>query len=199
MDLPPIHLEHEFEPLPRELHSEASGEPFQSCIACNCQLLQEGVNYLVEKAVRVYPQAGLRDVVFEYAMCLNCAQQLRNELSEESKRQINAYFAQRVDFVARREALLSLPDPLNLDNWLSHCIVHGTPRSACREYQIFAQCGGADLFYTYMPYMISGEAMEEIQECLSAHTRQILDDFMDTHFGLPPELRALLQDRLILI
>ncbi|GAB2801825.1 hypothetical protein GCM10027199_86870 [Amycolatopsis magusensis] len=47
--------------------------------------------------------------------------------------------------------------------------------------------------------MISSQAMEEIQELISPHTRQVLDDFMDTHFGLPPELRTLLQDRLVFI
>ncbi|RNI26007.1 hypothetical protein [Rufibacter latericius] len=199
MDLPPIHLSHEFEPLPQEFYSQAAGEPFHSCISCHSPLLQDGTNYIVEKSMRVYPQDGVEEVVFEYAMCLTCAQQLRDELSLESKKNIRAFFAEHVDFVARREALLSLPDPLNLENWLSHCIVTGTPREACTEYQIMAQCDGRDLLYTYMPYLISGEAMEGLQECMSAHTRQVLDDFMDTHFGLPPELRALLQDRMILI
>ncbi|WP_210486487.1 hypothetical protein [Rufibacter aurantiacus] len=199
MDLPSIQLTHEFEPIPPDFHCGASGQPFQTCIACERHLLQDGVSYLVEKAVRFYPQDGMLDTVLEYAMCVPCAQQMREELSVESRSKIDAYFSEHVDLVARREALLSLPNPLQLENWLSHCIVTGTPREACKEYQIYAQCEGKDLLYTYMPYMISGEAMEEIQRLISPHTRQILDDFMDTHFGLPPELRALLQDRLILI
>ncbi|ALI99579.1 hypothetical protein [Rufibacter tibetensis] len=199
MDLPPIHLEHEFEPLPPELYCVASGQPFHSCITCECDLLQDGVSYVLEKAVRFYPVDQVYDVAFEYAMCLNCAHRLRQELSPDSRSNIDAYFSQNVDMVARREALLSLPNPLRLDNWLSHCMITGTPREACKEYQIYAQCYGKDLLYTYMPYMISGEALEEIQDLISPHTRQILDDFMDTHFGLPPELRAMLQDRLILI
>ncbi|GGK59654.1 hypothetical protein ACD591_11565 [Rufibacter glacialis] len=199
MDLPPIHLAHEFEPLPPELYCEATGQPFHTCITCDGPLLRDGVSYLVEKAVRFYPKDGVQDITFEYAMCLGCAQKLREELSVESRNRIDAFFAERVNLVARREALLSLPNPLQLDHWLSHCLVTGRPREACKEYQIYAQCDGPDLLYTYMPYLISGEAMEEIQELISPHTRQILDDFMDTHFGLPPELRALLQDKLILI
>ncbi|WP_181304476.1 hypothetical protein [Rufibacter sp. XAAS-G3-1] len=199
MDLPPIHLSHEFEPLPPELHSVATGQPFHSCIACNRHLLRDGMNYLVEKAIRFYPLDGVHYVVFEYAMCLHCAQQIRDELSEDSKQRIESYFAERVNLVARREALLSLPEPLKLDNWLSHCMVTGTPRTACTEYQIFAQCQGENLLYTYIPYLISAEAMAEMQHLISPQTRQILDDFMDANFGLPPELRALLQERLILI
>ncbi|WP_205501809.1 hypothetical protein [Rufibacter psychrotolerans] len=199
MDLPPIHLVHEFEPIPQELFSVESGQPFHSCLTCEGHLLQDGVNYLVEKAVRFYPQTGTQDIIFEYAMCMKCAQQLREELSAESRERVDAYFSERVDLVARREALLSLPEPLRLENWLSHCLITGAPRTACTEYQIYAQCDGRDLIYTYMPYLISGEAMEEIQELISPHTRQVLDDFMDQHFGLPPELRALLQERLVLI
>ncbi|MFB9865140.1 hypothetical protein [Rufibacter immobilis] len=199
MDLPALQLGHEFEPIPKELHSMATGQPFDTCLTCHCHLLQDGVGYLVEKAVRVYPDAGVQDVIFEYAMCLTCAQQLREELSVESRQRIEAFFKERVDLVARREALLSLPDPLRLDNWLAHCLVTGTPRSACTEYQICAQCDGGDLLYTYMPYFLSAQAMDQMQELISPHTRQILDDFMDTHFGLPPELRALLQDRLVFL
>ncbi|WP_207432772.1 hypothetical protein [Sabulibacter ruber] len=199
MDLPPIYLANEFEPLPEELYSVESGKPFHSCITCHQPLLQDGVNYLLEKAVRYYPEAKVQDVIFEYAMCMNCAQQLREELSQESKANIDAFFAERVNLVARREALMALPDPLRLENWISHCLITGIPRTECTEYQIYAQCDGHDLLYTYMPYMISSQAMEEIQELISAHTRQVLDDFMDQHFGLPPELRSLLQDKLVLI
>jgi hypothetical protein len=199
MNLPPVHLSYEFEPIPPEFHSLASGQPFQTCLTCEKKLLQGGVNYLVEKAVRHYPQTRAQDVILEYALCLTCAGQLREELSQESKARIEAFFTERVDLVARREALLSLPEPLRLENWLSHCLITGTPRSACTEYQIYAQCSGPDLLYTYMPYFICQEAMEEMQELISPQTRQILDDFMDTHFGLPPELRALLQDRLVLL
>ncbi|MGV3538755.1 MAG: hypothetical protein ACO1OQ_03035 [Rufibacter sp.] len=199
MDLPPLHLEPDFQPLPFIFHSTETGQPFRQCLTCDCHLLEDGVPYLVEKAVRNYPEAELQDVIFEYAMCLGCAQQLREELSVESRQRIDAYFTQHINLVARREALLALPNPLQLDNWLSHCLVTGTPRSQCTEYQIFAQCDGHDLIYGYMPYFISGLAMDEIQELVSPHTRQILDDFMDTHFGLPPELRELLQDRLVFL
>jgi hypothetical protein len=199
MELPPLHLDHEFEPIPAQFHSVATGKPFHACITCEGFLLQNGVPYLVEKAVRNYPDAKVQDVIFEYAMCMDCAQQLREELSMESRTRIDAYFQQHVNLVARREALLALPNPFQLDHWLSHCLVTGASRETCTEYQMYAQCDGKDLLYTYMPYMISSQAMEEIQELISPHTRQVLDDFMDTHFGLPPELRALLQDRLVFI
>ncbi|MFC6998366.1 hypothetical protein [Rufibacter roseus] len=194
-----LQLDQELQPIPALLHSYSSGEPFHSCITCDSALLANGSQYLVEKAIRNYPEAGVQDVIFEYAMCLTCAQQLREELSADSKVNIENYFAEHVNLEARRKALLSLPDPMKLDNWLSHCLVTGKAREDCTEYQIFGQCFGPDLHFGYMPYMLSGEAMDEIQELISPHTREILDDFMDTHFGLPPELRALLQDRLVLV
>lgn len=199
MDSSSLQTNQEFQPIPALLQSYETGKPFQTCIACSGDLLAEGSQYVVEKAIRNYPGAGVQDVIFEYAMCLSCAQQLREELSLESKANIEAYFTQRVNLEARREALLALPEPLRLENWLSHCLVTGLPREACTEYQIFGQCFGPELYFGFMPYMLSGQAMEEIQELISPHTRQILDDFMDSHFGLPPELRALLQDRLVLV
>ncbi|GAA4305239.1 hypothetical protein [Nibribacter koreensis] len=198
-ELPPIQIEHEFEPVPALFQSMGTGQPFQTCLTCDSPLRADGTGYLVEKSIKNYQEANLLDVIFEYAMCLTCAQKLREELSVDSKTRIEAFFAQHVNLVARREALLSLPNPLHLDNWLSHCLVTGKPREACTEYQIFAQCDGPDLVYGYLPYMISDEALEQMQELISPHTRQILDDFMDTHFGLPPELRALLHDKLVLI
>ncbi|WP_192823357.1 hypothetical protein [Rufibacter sp. LB8] len=199
MDLPSLRLSHEFEPIPKLFHSTATGQCFTHCVTCNKALLQDGTPYLVEKAVRNYPGTGVHDILLEYAMCLGCAEQLRQELSVESKTRIDAYMAKNVDLAARREALVSLPDPFLLDNWLANCLVTGEPVNKCTEYQIFAQCDGPDLLYGYMPYVLSEQAMSQIQELISPHTRQILDDFMDTHFGLPPELRALLQDRLVLI
>ncbi|WP_066833642.1 hypothetical protein [Rufibacter ruber] len=199
MDLPPLQLSHEFLPVPALFYSSETGQPFRHCLTCDGHLLQDGTPYLVEKAIRNYPGAGLQDVIFEYAMCLTCAQQLREELSVDSRTRIDAYFSENVNLVARREALLSLPDPLRLENWLSHCLITGTSLERCTEYQLFAQCDGGDLLFGYMPYVISGEAMEEIQELISPHTREILDNFMDTHFGLPPELRELLQDRLVFL
>jgi hypothetical protein len=47
--------------------------------------------------------------------------------------------------------------------------------------------------------MISGRAIEEIADQLSAETKDVLDDFIDQHFGLPPELKSLLKDRKLIL
>jgi hypothetical protein len=46
--------------------------------------------------------------------------------------------------------------------------------------------------------MLSGAVMAQLQELLSPETKQVLDDFIDQHFGLPPEWKALIKDRNLL-
>jgi hypothetical protein len=47
--------------------------------------------------------------------------------------------------------------------------------------------------------MISGRAIEEIAEKLSAETKEVLDNFIDQYFGLPPELKSILKDRKVIM
>jgi hypothetical protein len=182
--------------IPEIFYSDRTGKPFSHCINCDCFLLDGGIPYVIEKAVKKYTKFNTEDTIFEHAMCINCQRELRKTLSLQSRKRIDDYMTQKVDFEERRKSLQANhgPDP---EPWLSKCIVDGSDISEQSEYQVYCQCEGLQTLYAYMPFMISGSAMEEIQNLLSAETRDEIDRFMGEFFGLPPELKPLDQPLLL--
>ena len=63
-------------------------------------------------------------------------------------------------------------------------------RKQCRGHVIYGQCDGRHLLFTYLPYMISVEGIDELIPLLSKKTRDRLDDFIEEFLGMPPEFRA---------
>lgn len=172
-------------------------DPFTHCINCNTYLLQNDTEYVVEKAIRHYQKLDASDVIFEYAMCMNCAEQIRKELSHESLQAIQRFMADSRMLDSRQRLIKE--NNWNIDDWLSHCAVNGQKIEDQDEYQIFAHCRGDQLVFSAMPYMISGAAVEEMSELLSAKTRDELDRFVDDNFGLPPELKQPIKDNPVIM
>jgi hypothetical protein len=174
--------------IPRIFHSEATGELFNSCINCDRYLLDGGVPYVIEKAIKRYPDFNTQDTIFEHAMCLRCQMELRKELSRESLARIDKYFITNADPFQRYEKL-SREHDRNLDAWLEHCIIKGTTIDEESEYQIYCQCDGKEIVYSLMPFMIGGKALDEIMNLLSSKTLGEIDRLMGELFDLPPELK----------
>ena len=179
--------------IPAEFHSFSQGKAFSHCISCNTDLLATDTQYLIEKAFRSYPGFGTQDVIFEYAMCLPCAERMRREMSAESMRNIQQFFDERVDFYGRRQELL-YEHGLNHAAWLDRCIVTGRPKAELEEYQIYGHCQGDRFLFSYLPYLISHEATDGMADLLSEKTRGEIDRFIDDNFGLPPELKQPIKD-----
>ena len=179
--------------IPPTFHSDETTALFNHCLGCDLYLLENGTQYVIEKAYRRYQDFGTQDTVFEYAMCLDCFMQLQEAMSEESMNRVRSYFDRHIDLFDRRTELLKKED-LRVEDWLDRCLVKGTPISEMNEYQIFGHCDGNDLLFTLFPYAIGGDAIDEISLLLSNKTLGEIDGFMDDHFGLPPELRKLLLD-----
>ncbi len=194
MQLPVLGLLGEYVPVPKVFHSFATGMPFAHCIACEKHLLENGTQYVVEKAIKKYPGFQAHDVIYEYAMCIDCTAAMRQTLSGDSLAVIEHYFETRVDLVERRSRLLQKAG-MNVHEWISHCLLTGTPESELNEFQLYAHCDGGDLLFSYLPYMISAQSLNELSDLISPETKDVLDDFIDEHFGLPPELKEILKSR----
>jgi hypothetical protein len=197
MNLPEPEPLPDFIAIPEAFHCFATGKPFEQCICCETYLLEEGTPYVIEKAVVQYLGTGVKDVAFEYAMCLSCMEKMRQTLSKASLARIQAFFMEKVDFAGRRQELIR-QGCHQVQDWLQHCLVSQTPMSQTGEYQIFAQCDGPQMLLGDTPYMLSGEIMAELQELLSPETKEVLDGFVDQYFGLPPEWKELIKDRNLL-
>lgn len=183
--------------IPKPFHSENTGEPFRKCLVCGIDLIENKVEYLIEKAIRRYPSHDVEDVIFEHAICFKCQEDVSVNLSKESTQKINEYFRKNVDF--RKRGMDMFSEEPDAEKWMKNCIVKDKPYKDFSEYQIYAHCEGDEMLFSVFPFMISGEAMEDIQELLSKATKDELDDFMDNYHSVPPEFDSLLKPRPVFI
>jgi hypothetical protein len=193
----PVYSQHSVR-IPKRLFSSDSGKPFSHCMVCNKYLLQEGTSYMIEKSVRQVPEMNVKETIFEYAMCVGCSVMMNESLSTESRQRIDKYFKTHVDFSERRKQLLTTK-PVRLQPWISKCLLKNTPISKTREYQLVAECNGKNLVFTFMPFVLSLEAIDEITSLLSEKSLGEIDDFMGKYFSGPPEVSEILKRRIILI
>jgi hypothetical protein len=183
--------------IPPEFRSSVDGEPFKECLVCGCDLLSGQTEYMIEKAMKRYKDYTFESTVFEYAICMNCAGEMREQMSKESIKNMEAYFMQNSDFGERAEAV-NAGEKADWKSYISHCTIKGTPAEEEQEYQLCAKCVGGKMVVAGLPFLIGEAAMDEIAELLSDQTLGEMDDFMGK-YGVPPELRELLSDRPVLV
>jgi hypothetical protein len=171
--------------IPSEFFSFSSGTLFERCVECDKYLLEDNSEYFIEKAIKKYDGFSAQDVIFEYAICVKCAESMRKTMSTKSLTSMEQYFTTKIDITQRMNLVAANPnDPIS---WMDECLFSGTKKTSINEYQIYAHCNGNKLNTTQMPYMVSGAVLEEISGLLSPETLDELDDFSNRHFGPPPE------------
>ncbi len=178
-------------PIPQELYPFESDEPFKECKLCGSDLLEPGMSYVIERNIRT----KTNDVIFEHAICMPCMDQIGAKMSEESKKNLQEYMFSKMDpfeYLIQRRSKEMLFD-------LKHCKFSGEPVDEMDEYQMVALCNGPHLNPQMPPYVLSTEITEEMQELLSAETKEELDDFIENNFGLPPEWKELFKNRPIMV
>jgi hypothetical protein len=179
--------------IPAFFHSTALGHAFDHCVMCNQYLLDPMVQYFVEKAIRNYRNIGASDTIFEYAICVECAGKMKEQLSRDSLAKVAEFFSSGTDLYGRW-ATLTKNDNYSTSDWTSYCVMTGKHKDELNEYQIYAHCEGDRMLFSLMPYMISEEAILTASELLSAKTKDELDRFTDKFLGPPPEIRELWKD-----
>jgi len=185
--------------IPKEFYSTETNTPLERCIDCERYLLDEGVEYIIEKAVRHYKSFDLNNTIFEYAICKGCAEKMMASLSKSSLGKIHQHFDEYADLSKRVIDNLNRDTDPSVEELIGECVLKGTPRNENREYQICCQCIGNQMVLSHMPYMIGFEAMEEIQELLSPETKRELDGFVGDNFGLPPEWKKAIEERPVVL
>ena len=158
-------------PIPKIFHSFFHEGMFSRCSVCDISLLKEGVSYYIEKAY------NKGEVVFEYAMCNECRVSMETYISEESQMAIFNYFFEHFDAMKEHAELLEKFDN-SVKPWLETCLLTGRRRDETACYQICGECNGPSLVVSFLPFMISSEATEEMQGLLSKKTRENFDGFV---------------------
>lgn len=180
-------METNFLKIPPLFWSDAKAEPFESCIICKKRFIESQNPYLIEKAVRGFNGEILKSTLFEYAVCLMCADQMQEELSLSSRTNITNYFQKHVKLHERRVNLDEKP----LSNWLKYCLLKNKELTEIGECQLYALCQGNQLIVKEFPYMISAEAIEEMMDLISSESLKQLENFQNDLLDGPSELREL--------
>jgi len=189
-------------PIPEIFFSTENNKYFKECMVCGCNLLEEGTQYVIEKAIKQYDDYSATDIIFEYAICIKCHAESIKAYSEYSLANIQNYFLENITYNPQRAALknrLEEEGYFNIDDWTSHCMIKGTPVKELKEYQIGCHCIGNKMYASAMPFVIGEQAIEEIGLLVSNETIDQMNGFVDEFLGLPPDLRKLIPDSPVLI
>lgn len=151
-------------PIAPEFHSVEHGGLFQYCLGCERDLLANEEAYLVEK---VYSQS---EVIYEYALCQNCAGNMQEELSKESKKSVRRYIKKH-----RR-----------VKQDFSRCNFCLIDRDELLGYNLMGACIGYSMLHFNVPMLICEDCLEGLTAELSEQTRKRLDRFQDEFFPGPP-------------
>ena len=156
--------EPESPPIPHELFSDYTDEPFSNCTRCGESLKDFPGGFQISKAWK------RGECVFEYALCDHCRQALMEEFSLESRRRLAEFQQEKVSF----------------EGGLDQCSVCGKKRHDhnASEFVLTGVCEGDRLLHGLM---VCGTCGEETQKLISAPTRDTWRRFRDENFPGPPD------------
>lgn len=181
-----------FSDIPLLFYSSETSTPIRHCLVCERDLL-EGAEYMIEKAFVNYPSVGTKDLVWEFAVCFDCMHDMKSDYSEESHQRLTEFFQVNMNFDHQYD--LEAQENMNAEDWTSRCAITGQHISECSQYQIYAYCVGNLCAFENAPFMISGEAMDQLIPLISNKTLGAMNDFRDRYFPPPQDLSPLLKDR----
>lgn len=174
--------------IPDQLLNSETKEHFKECLVCGSDLISSGEPYVIEKIYRRVKSLDLDEVIFEFAICMQCAHDMRNELSKES--------LQKMEQFQREELLPHLSNHEDPDSFdFDHCAVTGKSIKDSDEYSYHALCQGDQIYPGMKPYVVSSEILDKIGDQLSDKTIDAMDDFKGRHFTGPPEVAKLLSPK----
>lgn len=184
--------------IPPEFHSIDDLGEFTRCIMCDKKVKESeiGEPYLIERSFQKVNDT-FENVLFEYAMCLTCAQQMNEVISKDSKAKMEEYFSKYIS--PANTAKRMEEGERDEMAWFSKCVVKGTARTDIQEYNICGLFRGDKMLVSELPYLLSMEAMEELTGLLSAKTKDEMDDFRKNNLKGPPEFEELLKGRPVLV
>ena len=180
--------------IPKTFHSFSAEGPFTTCLICETDLYRTIIPYFIEKSFRRYPGYKTIDTIYEFAICINCANNIRGEFSQESQERMQSYLT-KVDHSPRLEYLKDRDIEKGVEPWLDRCMITNEDIGAQEEYIIYGFFKGNRMMVSDFPYAIGSKAMDEITDLLSEKTLGEMDDFSGKYLLGPDEVNDLLKPR----
>lgn len=173
MDIPPI------------FYNTVKDLPFSNCSKCDRFLLDGSMEYLVEKIC--IPN----DVLYEFAICQYCIEQLHQEISKESMQNMQAFQNKQMN-----KGFQIIDDYLNLNiERIKKVLTNKQPNISYESCNIIAYFKGNAISPTMPAVCVSTQILENMQDKISKKTRDNFDDFTDFLGGVPPDLEDLFKVR----
>ncbi len=176
--------------IPKEYYPFESKEPFKECMVCGIDLSLGTTDYFVEKAVKNNVEYHVQDIVFEYAICSSCAQNMQQSISVESQQNMQAFFTNHPSFINKMQAY-QRGEGEAVEELISKCSLTGEAIGQMHEYMMFGHFKGDKMIASTMPYIMGGKAMDELSELMSNETLDEMNGFKNQYFGGPAELEDL--------
>ena len=82
----------ELSKIPHDFHQQDTNSLIENCKICNRYLLDETANYLLEKAIKTFPEIEAEEVIFEYAICIDCARMHVRHFQSNLKKILKLFF-----------------------------------------------------------------------------------------------------------
>lgn len=143
-------------PVPPDLWSAHDEAPFQRCSDCGCALQTPQALHLIGKSWKD------GEVVFEFALCMTCGLALFAQYSEESKRNLAAYF---------------VPLPGVGPGRLEACFRCGASGAALSDEKSIEGVALGGMLVDD-PILVCGPCTDGAEKVLSKKTKEAFDDFV---------------------
>ncbi|MDB9882794.1 hypothetical protein OAD66_06630 [Bacteroidia bacterium] len=165
--------------------------PFTNCSLCDGKL-SDYSKYAIEKVFKQNKILNTSEIVYEYAICWDCAQTSGSDISEDSKIAIMSLFVEHKNFISMRTDYLHANKMYNIESWIERCSLTGKEVRLCNEYAISAIIENDKLLYEHSPMVVSDEFMEKLQSVLSKETKDKFDGLRDKILDGSPSVEDLI-------
>ena len=176
---------------PEFFYNYETGAPFTHCLMCKKDL-STAENYAIEKVLKQNRNMDAPEIIYEYAICMDCAGGMQDEISEESLQSIKDLFEEHSFNALMKLEYLHSSDIYDMKAWTERCTFTGKETRLCSEFTVTGLFENGNLVYEHGPMVVSDDFMEMIQDVLSKKTRDYFDGFRDEYFDLPPDIKDII-------
>ena len=159
------------EGIPSFFNNYDTGAPFQRCTFCDSKL-EASDKYAVEKMINQNITLQSREIVYEYALCWECATSMGSEISDDSREAIQLLYNEHSENLIRKLDYLHSTDKYTLESWMERCSLTNKEIRLCGEFSVSAIIEHGNLVYEQAPMIVSDEFMMKLQNVLSQETKE---------------------------
>ena len=177
--------------IPSFFNNYDTGAPFTTCTFCDVELATKS-KYAIEKMINQNITVQSREIVYEYALCWDCAKTMGSTVSDDSKKAIKELYNEHSETVMRKLGYLHHTEKYSLESWLERCSLTGKEIRLCGEFSVSGIVEGGNLVYEQSPIVVSDEFMHKLQQVLSKETKEGFDGLRDKILNVSPSIEDLI-------